>query len=146
MNLCSWRRMLVGALSGVSLLALLLGCGGGNKTATVTGKVTYKNNPVTGGYIEFVAPDGKGGGGSIQADGSYTATEVPYGQVKVVVTPLSTMYAPKPPPGKEASGSGREGPQPRPMFLPQKYSSKDTTTLSENITSGSQTVNINLTD
>ncbi len=65
---------------------LLSGCGGG---ATVSGKVTYKGDKVTGGNVTFspVAKDGAKAGtpvtATLNADGTYSVTGATAGKNKV---------------------------------------------------------------
>ncbi len=67
--------------------ALATGCGDGPRTATVSGVVKVAGKPAEKGSVTFVPADGKGStaGGSIGPDGSYTATGVPHGRMKVEV-------------------------------------------------------------
>lgn len=72
------------------LLALLsaVGCGGGGDTPiTVTGKVTFKGEPVTEGTVQFVDDaTGRGAEVELKPDGGYEAA-LPPGQYKVLVSP-----------------------------------------------------------
>ena len=69
--------MRIGML-GLGLFVLVCGCGGAPKPQEglkpVTGKVTYKGQPLTKGAITFVATDRKGTGamGLINDKGEYT--------------------------------------------------------------------------
>ena len=77
------------SLSTLSLLllmtALVVGCGGKkNAPATVSGSVTYKNAPVTGGTIAFHSEGGVYSG-VILPDGTYTIVDVPVGDMVVTV-------------------------------------------------------------
>src|SRR5262249_40311065 len=67
-----------------SLLVLAAGCG--SKGGTVSGKVYYKNQPMTAGLVQFY-PEGKGGeySSKINEDGSYSISKVPPGPVKITV-------------------------------------------------------------
>jgi hypothetical protein len=71
----------------------VLGCG--KKTATITGKVTYNNKPVTSGEVVFLAQDGHARAhGPIRPDGSFTVTNAPAGPVQVTVDnpPPATVH------------------------------------------------------
>ena len=68
------------AIASALLLALVCGCGGGERT--VTGRVKYKE-PLSGGQVQFVGADGKSASGTIGPDGSYTVVGVPAGDVSV---------------------------------------------------------------
>jgi hypothetical protein len=70
---------------GALLLVLLMansGCGG---RGNVTGKVTYKNKPVTWGQIRFEGSDGATRQGSIDKDGSFIVEDLALGEAKVAV-------------------------------------------------------------
>jgi hypothetical protein len=74
-----WRAILVSAI----LFFALAGCHDATP-ATFGGKVTHQGKPIASGVIFFhgPAPAMQMGMGTI-ADGKYTATDVPLGQVKV---------------------------------------------------------------
>jgi hypothetical protein len=68
-----------------------LGCG--RKAGTVSGKVIYQNESVTSGEVVFLSQDGKAGARApVQPDGSYKATNVPVGTVKVGLHNPVPMY------------------------------------------------------
>ncbi len=59
----SWRWLLA------ALAATACGC---SREASVSGKVTYKDKPVTYGTVIVLGPEHKASSGAIQPDGSYT--------------------------------------------------------------------------
>jgi hypothetical protein len=65
------------------LLALAAGCG--KPTSTFHGTVSYRGQPLRTGVIYFLgpAPQMQMGMGTIHDDGTYTATDVPVGEVRV---------------------------------------------------------------
>jgi hypothetical protein len=64
---------------------LAAGCGkSGSSGSSVTGSVTYKGSPVTGGNMLFHGKD-KTYGASLGADGKYTCTAVPPGDYVVTI-------------------------------------------------------------
>jgi hypothetical protein len=71
------------------VLALAVGAGAlgcGKRSATVSGQVTYKGKPVTSGTVVFFGADGQPcPPASVQEDGTYKATKVATGPVKVVL-------------------------------------------------------------
>src|SRR5437867_12635722 len=78
-----WRPLAV--LSGLALLlALLAGCG--NRTAKVSGKVTYMDKPVRGGTVMFqpVQPGREIATATLDEEGRYELT-VAVGEVLVLV-------------------------------------------------------------
>lgn len=75
-------------LLAVLVTGFMLGCSGTNPNApaTVSGSVTFKGAPVTGGSINFYKADGGlAGSGGIKADGSFLVTDVPTGEMLVTV-------------------------------------------------------------
>ncbi|MBX6316173.1 MAG: hypothetical protein IRY99_25170, partial [Isosphaeraceae bacterium] len=123
----------------ITLLALVpLGCGrSGPELAPVTGKVTYKGQPVPRGTISFQPVDPKQGApatGTIEPDGTYTmqTTEpgdgVRPGQYRVAITAREEApildYIPKTPP-----------PPPK-SLIPEKYENPETSGLTATVKSG----------
>ncbi|HEY1378382.1 MAG TPA: hypothetical protein VGF55_16405 [Gemmataceae bacterium] len=100
-----------------ALLALVCGCG--RSTSTFGGKVTFQGQPVTSGVIYFLGPAPKMqmGMGTIRDDGTYVATDVPVGEVRV------SFQAPK---------------------LPAKYADPNTSGLVYTITSGMTSLDISV--
>ncbi len=94
------------------LLLLLSGCPKqptGN--ATVSGKVTYNNQPVTGGTVTFLASDGGTPyTGALSAEGTYDITQIPPGDYEVTVETESlkqqdqSQYG-----GQQGRGRGEQG-------------------------------------
>lgn len=68
--------------------AFTLGCAGGNPNApaSISGKVTFKGAPVTGGQVNFYnAQGGMAGSAPLGADGTYTATDMPVGELTITI-------------------------------------------------------------
>ena len=70
------------ALVLMAALAAGPGCAG-KKTTTLHGTVTYKGAPVSVGAIYFHGPDDRMAMGNLGEDGTFTATDVPLGEVRV---------------------------------------------------------------
>lgn len=68
-----------------SLLVLAAGCGGGDKKSNISGVITYKNAPVTGGNINLSNETGGSYSSPIQIDGNYSITDIPPGTYTVTV-------------------------------------------------------------
>jgi hypothetical protein len=66
------------------VLVVLSGCGN-QGTSTFHGSVSYAGKPLKSGVIYFLgpAPQMRMGMGTIHDDGTYTATDVPVGEVRV---------------------------------------------------------------
>lgn len=135
------------------LLVLASGCSKKRRSAEhveVTGKVTYKGKPVTGGMVTFVAPDGFASKGIIDENGNYSI-KAPVGDVKISVDNKMLLVK------KEAASRGAGRPQAaggveatpikgKYIPLPSKCSAPDTSGLSYTVTSGQQTHDIVLAD
>lgn len=148
-----------------SLLVFAAGCG---KTGTVSGKVTYKGQPLTAGMVQFF-PQNKGGdfSSAIKEDGSYSISKLPPGPVKISVTsnttsPLDNM----PPMGgrgvaakgmkeaekmmKKSKGEGEGGGGGNPfeskkgVAIPANFGNPETSNLKLDVTGGSQPHDIKL--
>lgn len=155
----------IGLLSAV--LLLLSGCG--SSSGTVSGKVTYKGNPVPGGRVVFYGPNDYIGASPIDADGSYIIAKVPAGQPMQITVDTSTAPG-APSPGKGARSEGKakqqsptgqmknipdlpEAAKNNPIYgggsnryvkIPDKYADKDKSGLSYTTTRGKQTKDIPL--
>jgi hypothetical protein len=123
-------------VAGAFLLALLVG--GCSKTGTVTGNVTYKGEAVPAGFVNFIPQSGPKQGtvfsSAIDANGSYRATGVPVGPVKVLV--LNPGGAPV----KTVSGAKRA---PRNQY-PTRYATPEGSDLALTVGCGTQKYNIEL--
>ena len=71
------------AIAAISLVGLP-GCAE-RATSTFTGRITFRGQPITSGVIYFLGPAPKMqmGMGTIRDDGTYVATDVPVGEVRV---------------------------------------------------------------
>ena len=78
------RRGGFAALVFLALVLPLAGCGG-EQTADVSGTVTMNGKPpkIAGLTINFMSPAGKVAVAAIAEDGTYTASGVPVGEVRV---------------------------------------------------------------
>ncbi len=80
-------------------LTALVGCGGsggGSDTATISGKITYNNAPVTSGTLTLYSSSGSPYPVSIKPDGTFNVSGVPIGQMEVAIDPGPAL-APRPP-------------------------------------------------
>jgi hypothetical protein len=161
-------RMLSASLIGV-ILAGMVGCGG---KGSLTGKVTYNNNPLPkGSTLTFISSSNRAFVTDVKSeDGSYTIDGLPVGDYKVTVKPYAapTVSSQSPmggkPGGKKEKSSGPSEGQtdiirpPEGMFdvlkgdnkgkfqIPPKYLDKDSTTVSVTVKGGKQDFPITLTD
>jgi hypothetical protein len=66
---------------------VLTAFGCGSRTGEISGKITYKGNPLTvpGGMVTFAHPTKGNFTGNITSEGGYTISNVPMGEVKIAV-------------------------------------------------------------
>jgi hypothetical protein len=148
------------------LFALLLipcvaiGCGSGNSQVpgSLSGKITYKGQPLKGGMLKFFASaDSTGYDGIISPSGNYNATDIPIGDLIVTVDTEHLKAAGKPK-GKDADKYTKMGGQAPPpgitpvksedlyTEIPKKYNSTKTSPLKVTVSKGKSTKDIELTD
>src|SRR4051794_30299750 len=103
------------ALRLLALSAVLAaGC---NSSTDVTGKVTYKGAPMSGGSLTLVASDGNVFSAQLNSDGTFSMVGVPTGDAKIAIVGGSPAAGTKPPAGRGAAkglSAGRGGPQENP--------------------------------
>ncbi len=138
----------------VLVLAGAFGCSGGspNTPSTLTGKVTYKDAPVTGGNITLYTEAGVYTL-PIDAKGEYSGQDLPSGSATVTIETESLnrskvayggskdkkMFSPVP----EGANPGAGGQY---VKIPPKYADKTKSGLTITLTKGKQTHDFNLTD
>ncbi len=130
------------------LLPLLV-CAAGCGSPKISGKVTYKGEPLHMGLVVFTAADGWSGTAQINEDGSYSIANVPAGTAKVAVDSFGES-ANLPARGKVMRRPRDEHSPPPPdsgpagVKIPAKYNKADTSGLTVEVTGGKQTYNIEL--
>jgi hypothetical protein len=143
LTLCLLMLFLLGAFT--------LGCGGGSKTAAVSGRVTYKGKPVPNASVSFTPVEGTGraADGVTDSNGRYTLTTysasdgAPPGKYRIHVI----AYGPSRPPKPGETGSGMPGEMmPGDPVIPTKYFKPDTSGLTYEVKRGSNTANFDLQD
>jgi hypothetical protein len=130
---------------------LLAGCGGSK--GTVSGKVSYKDQPLKGGNVSIISKSGGVMSSPIEEDGSYKISKVPPGPATITVEtkslrPVSQKALPGPyakapkdalPPNLTSQGDAK-----RYVPIPEQYADPEKSGLSLDVKSGSQTHNIDL--
>lgn len=109
----TWKPWLTAAVG-----LILCGCGGGDSLEKfpVSGKVTYKGEPVQEGDVNF-RNEQAGGGGAIDPTGSFEVEGgLPAGKYTVYITPAIKMEPPTF--GKDGTASPKAPDAPN---IPQKY-------------------------
>jgi len=150
------------AAGALVIAVALVGCGPDHRArAVVTGQVTLDGKPLTYGFVTFRTADGRTGSAEIDLKGHYTMNDAPIGDVGILVNvpkqtpamkgmPGATTPAPpkgmpmKSPEGIEMKVEKRVDPS-LVVYVPEKYSSADTSGLTYKVTSGEQTHDIPLT-
>ena len=162
----TWIR--IGLVLALPLTVMAFGCTGAGKSK-ISGTVTYKGSALPGGSIVFRAEDGREYGSGIGKDGKYYVDNVPRGNMKVYFNiPPATfpsgaggqpgqkakdaeikerMKPPSnlPPEAQKALGGAAGTPDKLPE-IPAKYRSADSTPLTFDVKSGSNTYDVPLAD
>jgi hypothetical protein len=142
----------------VILVTGLLGCGGGgqDKVYPVTGKITYKGEPMKGGgsiaFIPIEDRKGKSPGGVVNPDGTfamgtYTLSDGSMPGTWRVVINQETVAEPQ----SVADGSGKKNPKSvqlvEPAFkIPYKYSDMMNTPLTATVKEENNVINFDLVE
>jgi hypothetical protein len=129
------------------LAGALSGCGHGRPAGTVTGKVSYKGETVPAGTVAFFGPSDQVASAPIGPDGTFTATDVPLGQVKVTVnTPRPEAELKKAAKQmKKRFGKGNDFPETtNSVSVPEKYGDPSKSPLGLTVKEGSQPYDIDL--
>ncbi len=162
----SWRLWVVLLIVPLGLLAA--GCG--SSQGTVSGKVSFRGQPLRGGTVSIIPQAGGAMTGEIKEDGSYTIAKVPTGPAKVAVETASIRpsagragqargpagyYAkmPKEPPSDAPSGADptqflpgaqKSGDAKRYVPIPEQFGDAEKSGLSLTVTGGKQPFDIDL--
>jgi hypothetical protein len=162
-------RKVRGVLFALLLMAIVLaGCSSSKKPAEVSGKVTYKGEPVTGGMIQFCSVEGNENfQAGITEAGTYVVNGVSQGEMIVTVdTEGLNPNRPKVAYGGGKDGSATSSPdamaekmkamgklpegagakQGAYVAIPKKYGEKGTSPLKTTVKGGKQVYDAVLTD
>jgi hypothetical protein len=155
------KRVLVVLPLFLCSVIAVVGCGAKNPLApaSVSGGVSYKGSSVTGGSVQFVTSGGTPYSSPIALDGTYAISDIPTGEMAIVVETESVNPALKAATGKDAErrsammggrkgpndqGGGSKGLEPKYMKIPEKYSNSKTSPITYTVKSGRQVYNIEL--
>ena len=120
--------------------AALVGCSNEPDLVEVTGTVSFEGAPIEDGAIRFYPADGKNPAGGTIKDGKYTATKVPVGASKVVISGAKVV-------SKKKIYNTPNSPE-MPVtaeLLPDKYSKTEKTGLTYEVKRGANEKNWELT-
>jgi len=132
------------------LLALgwsLPGCGHKHPTATVSGTVKYKGELVQAGMVVFYGSDNQAASAPISPEGTYTATGVPVGDVKITVTTPRPAAELKKAAKQNKQRFGKGNPYPESVdtvTVPDKYGDPAKSPLSLTVKEGPQPYDIEM--
>jgi hypothetical protein len=132
-------------------LLLLAGCGSSRPPAgAVSGTIMYNGKPVNGPTLLLYPTAGAQTSTvsiPVSQEGTFRITEVPVGEYKIVVQPSAGDPGP---PTKNLSQEMKEKAEklktPATITIPQKYTTKEKTDLSVNVTKGEVKVPLELKD
>ena len=155
-------RLLFGALLAATLA--LVGCAKNSfAPAKISGSVTYKGQPIKGGTMAFHTSDGVTYAAKLSSDGTYSATDIPEGELVVTIETESIN------PARKAAAMGKDGDkrmkmgmgQPPPagrgggpeadqtqfyVKIPEKFSKPNSSPLSVVVKSGRNVKDLEITD
>jgi hypothetical protein len=143
------------AFQGLGLLLVVGATGCGTSVGSVSGKVTFKGEPVGGGIVTFHLPGKPAKTAPIGPDGSYSIDDVPIGELKIAVDTSTAKPAEPPPEGtvpqnmppearKSAVYGGKRPEGGKYVEIPANYSDTNTSGLTYTVKTGSQTHKIEL--
>jgi hypothetical protein len=118
------------------------GCGG-TDLGKISGKVTYKGQPLPFGSIAFVSPDGGIASGTIQ-NGDYLVAGAALGKTKIAIQSLPMPPSMRPANSQSAAGDSGEAPSAIHMTIPERYAQPKESGLSYTVVAGEQSQNFNL--
>jgi hypothetical protein len=126
----------------LALLGMQAGCGG-PKRAPVSGRVTYKGNPVKTGRVMFLSTNGVPAAGELDGEGRYKLqAAVGENTVTVESRGLGKPLAKQPP----DAGPGYVKTAPGKLLIPERYFSPMNSGLKFTVQGGENTANFDLTD
>jgi hypothetical protein len=158
------KKRIISVLPLVVVISFGCSKSGLPNSARVSGNVTYKGKdgvakPVTAGTLIFFTKNAGNYPIVIRADGTYSTSDIPLGEIVVTVETESANPKNKPPEyggGKDdekkpkfsprpdsAKGGGKAGAY---VKIPQKYADKKTSGLTVTLNAGAQKQDFELTD
>jgi hypothetical protein len=127
----------------VAVLLAVAGCS--RSTGTVSGKVTFQDQPLPAGSVSFVHADGTTVSGSIQ-EGNYSIDKVPTGPCTILVVSLPLPRSMWNPQQKQGVGGdvGSSDKLRKGIAIPARYGDPKQSDLHYEVTSGRQNYPIDL--
>jgi hypothetical protein len=118
-----------------------------DETGMITGRVTFRAEPLPGGTVAFHPARGKPVVGKLKPDGTYAVKAVPVGRVRVTVETESVRPRPRVPssvPPGSADPPRKKGDAPKYVRIPEKYARPQTSGLTYDVRAGNQTLDLAL--
>jgi hypothetical protein len=150
------------ALGLALLIVSISACQSSSGNSTVSGKVTYKGQPLKNGEVHFKAADGNWVSGEIKSDGTYEAKDIPRGNLQVEIKCYNDELAneyyawlagrakkegdPIGPDGKPIPKGSRILEREEFSLIPKKYAKYETSGLTLTVNESKVTKNFDLTD
>jgi hypothetical protein len=133
---------------GRALVLTVAAAGCSPSKAVVTGTVTYKDQPVTAGEINFIGEDGQSRSGVITPAGTYLVDDAPVGPVvvTVVATKLVSKSATPHPSPNGTDPAAATAKVVEVSLVPTRYNDKQSSNLRYTISRDRQTINVELRD
>ena len=130
-----WNPSASARVLGMAAFVLMAfaGCTHEAKKISVDGRISYKGQPLTSGFLKLVGPEGGYTGAMIQPDGTFSITGVAPGENKVGV--------------REAPQSSRPGsnePKTPPVTLPAKFHDPETSGVVVSIAPDAKEITIDM--
>jgi len=126
------------------MLILSAESGCGPRFGTVEGMVTVDGKPANNGTVIFSGAGNRSAAGAIRPDGYYTAEKVPVGDVKVVIHQMVMMGGGPDRPGPLKGFEDPATTDAKPVPIPKKYQSIETSGLTCTVTGGANEFNMDL--
>jgi hypothetical protein len=140
-----------GGCAACAALLTLAVSGCESDRGSVSGKVTYRRQPLGGGTVLFYGPDQSVTASLIAADGTYRAPNLPLGHFRVAVVPhppippgLSRANREAPPAARAPAVYTVSGPEVRAVRIPERYRHPERSGLSLQVDRAEQTYDIEL--
>lgn len=135
-------------LAAICLFAFTMlvfaGCGsGGLPQADVSGKVTFRGNPIPNVLVSFTPERGPGASGKTDAEGNYSLSTSKPGDGAVIGQHTVTVSQPQQGMILEKGKPPRMAPPPK-MVIPPKFASTESSGLTASVKAGDNSIDFEL--
>jgi hypothetical protein len=158
----SRNRIVIAASLVIAVLAINAGLTGCSKNpyapASISGSVSFNGQPIKAGSMKFYTAQGVAYDAQLTGDGTYSATDIPEGELVITVETESISPHKTAPQGAEAAKRAKANitqppppgmapaPDPSALYIkiPEKYSNPKTSPLTVQVKSGRQVHDVKL--